>query len=115
MANTSPWLIARAHGDLAIHNMFQADGQPWIFDWEESVDDAPRLTDRLAFELSKALRPIVRSPRSWRTILDRRAPALGSMPRHELMQALTFRYQQQMQDARIIVKNWDQSSGWGKE
>jgi hypothetical protein len=108
----APFALCRAHGDLSVHNLLYADGRPWIFDWEESVADAPALTDRVGFELSALSPRLLRRPDQWRRIVDQDAPMLTDLPRRDLMLALLFRSYRNP-SAKVIATHWGQSDNWG--
>jgi hypothetical protein len=112
-ADTGAWILCRAHGDLSAHNMLHSAGRLWIFDWEESVHDAPVTADRVGFELSRLSRRILRRPRDWPAVVARDAPALSVLPRRDLMLALLFR-SLHAPSASAIINNWDMSEGWGR-
>ena len=43
--------VCSVHGDLAAHNMVMDGARVWVYDWENSADDAPSKTDRLGMRL----------------------------------------------------------------
>lgn len=113
LADSKPWTLVRAHGDLGVHNLLPGRGRPWIFDWEESMPNAPVFTDQVGFSLSALSRQLLRRPHQWRRIVDRSAPLLTHLPRRELMIALAFR-SVRISSAMTIINHWDQSDGWGQ-
>jgi hypothetical protein len=45
--------VCRAHGDFAAHNLAQAEGRLWVFDWENFAVDAPVDQDVVSFRLAR--------------------------------------------------------------
>jgi hypothetical protein len=104
----------RAHGDLSAHNMALVGGRLWLLDWEESAPDAPVLTDRVGFTLSKLSRRLTAKPAGWRDCLGPAGTAgLDGAARVDLMLALAFRHARGFADARTILRHWNRSAGWG--
>lgn len=102
--------VCRAHGDLSRHNIVQNGRTLWIYDWEESVPDAPARTDALGFAIALNQAGIRKNPVSWaRTFKRRYLENVQVDVRAEFMMALAFRHAAGMDDATLIIQNWNRS------
>ncbi len=99
--------VCRAHGDLSRHNIAHDGRVLWIYDWEESVQDAPLVTDLVGFALSLRQTAVRAKPALWAKLVRRRLLENGQVAnRAEIMMALAFRHSAGIDDATHIIKNW---------
>lgn len=101
--------VRRAHGDFGHANLLHADGTLWILDWEESCADAPAATDEISFRLAMKTRRFLADPiGSAADFAHIHLAGQSSQRRIDVMLALAFRLGVGMQDAAVIIRNWNQ-------
>lgn len=99
--------VCRAHGDLSSHNVVRDGETLWIYDWEESVSDAPALTDSLGFTIALYQSAVRKNPITWTKVLKKRYfENVDIALRTEFMMALAFRHSVGINDATLIIQNW---------
>jgi len=102
--------VCRAHGDLSSHNVVRDETGLWIYDWEESVPDAPASTDIIGFVIALNQSAVRRNPVQWTKRLKRRYfERVDFRSRGEFMAALAFRHTIGIDDAALIMRNWGQA------
>lgn len=99
--------VCRVHGDLSRHNILREGRVLWIYDWEESVHDAPARTDLVGFALSLRQSAVRANPALWSSLVRRRFLENGQVAdRAEIMMALAFRHAAGIDDATLVIRNW---------
>ena len=104
--------VCRAHGDFRRGNIVRVDGRLWVFDWEESCDDAPALTDEVSFYLSIDFKKIMADPLPVLSkFADRHLRNAHPQRRTDIMLALAFQHNAGFEDASLFIKHWDRIEG----
>ena len=106
----SPLRVCRVHGDLGIINMMRVNGQLWIFDWEESCDRAPHMTDEIVFFLILNQRKFIAKPFvGLRAFTKRYLSGASQEYRQDVVMALAFLYgvNWNLMVMKKLVHYWD--------
>lgn len=103
-------LLCRTHGNFTLGNMVRdSTDMLWVFDWEESCDDGPRLSDEIGFFLKT---DPSRSRKDRQSLLSRfRERFLVDQPdrqRIDVMLALAFCSTVYANDAGAVITNWNE-------
>jgi hypothetical protein len=100
--------VCRVHGDLGSENLFYADYQLWIVDWETSDTRGPRLTDEVAFWLGRMHRAVLRDPRAGLDAFLKTFLATGAAHQQiDVLMALAFLHGAQFNVATAMIGAWD--------
>ena len=100
--------VCRAHGDMQTSNVIRDGDQVWIFDWEDSRLDAPRMTDEIDFYMMLNYRKTLADPLlELRRFEDRYLRKATRQCRASVMMALAFRSTVCPNDALLFMQNWD--------
>jgi len=85
--------VCRAHGDLGVHNIAINGDQIWLFDWENSIENAPILTDELIFSLFVFARRYKFFPfLLWKNFFTQYISTTDLVQQRDIMAVLAFRY-----------------------
>lgn len=85
--------VCRIHGDLGPANMIRANGQLWLFDWEESTANGPILSDKIGYDLAIHIRVLKKHPKqALMQFFERYFHGANPETRRDIMAALAFRY-----------------------
>lgn len=99
--------VCRAHGDLSPHNVVSDGELLWIYDWEDSVTDAPKRTDGVGFYLSLNQPAVRADPVRWTSLFKKEFMSDARVnERLEIIMALAFRHAAGIDDATLIIQNW---------
>jgi hypothetical protein len=101
--------VCRTHGDFGTTNIVRDGDSLWIFDWEESHQEGPVLTDEISFYLGVNRPRSSTDPGSLIARFRERFLGDGSpIRRVDVMLALAFRYTVNARPAGLLISNWDQ-------
>jgi len=99
--------VCQVHGDLGPANLAFSGDQLWIFDWEESTDIGPVLTDKIGFDLAVHTKKIRRqSDTVLKSFKNRYLNDPSPEKRRDVMAALAFRLKFEKPVTEIYVRNW---------
>ncbi len=99
--------VRRQHGDFGRHNIVSVDGQPWVFDWEESSEDAPATTDEVSYWTTSYLRGFMTRPKPHvRMFADRFLRGATHQRRCDVLLSIAFRYSLGMSTAAAVIRHW---------
>ena len=107
LANTD---CCRSHGDFGTHNMVkEPNGDLWVYDWEESCEDAPILADEISYFLgvhrsSNPSKHQLLFERFRAHFFDKNNP----QRRVDIMLALAFRSIVNRPSTDLIISRWNQ-------
>ena len=100
--------VCRVHGDLGAPNLAQEKDQLWIFDWEESTENGPILTDEIVYELSVNTKNYRRKPKQeWIRFFDRYLRDTLPLKQRDIMAALAFRHSFAPGTSQMYIENWN--------
>jgi hypothetical protein len=103
-----PLRVCRVHGDLIPANMVLVNSQLWIFDWEQSCTDGPKMTDEIIFFLAINQRQILSNPiLGLRSFAARFLSQSSQEHRWNVVIALAFLHGAKMSAATKLVGHWD--------
>lgn len=104
--------VRRAHGDFGPANIVRVDGRLWVYDWEESCDDAPALTDEVSFYLGINFKKILADPlAALGKFAARHLRNVQPQRRTDVMLALAFRHTVGFKDASLFIEHWERIEG----
>ncbi|MEE9131726.1 MAG: hypothetical protein V3T84_17050 [Phycisphaerales bacterium] len=104
--------VRRAHGDFRHANIVRVDGGLWVYDWEESCDDAPALADEVSFYLGINFKKILADPLPVLSkFAARHLRNAHPQRRTDIMLALAFHHTAGFEDASLFIKHWERIEG----
>lgn len=106
--------VCRIHGDMKPGNVTYAGNKTWIFDWERSVEDAPRLSDEVFFWIWTHRRKQHHKVMHGSLLRAFARCRLVEENRTEVAAALAFFYATGCGAVDFFVQNWGKTVGSGK-
>lgn len=99
--------VCRVHGDFSAKNLLTDGEVLWILDWEDANEEAPHLTDWVAFfAASKSRRIVTRTSGVLSELLANGANGSEGQHRMDVGMALAYLHQTGSRDATRVLDQW---------